>query len=134
MPRWIVLVLFYLAAGSLRAACEPPPPAEARAAPGRYRATLDPARMSARELRQLPGVGEKRARAIERARRAHDPARGALRWTDVRGIGPRTVERIRAWFVERGAGGEGLLAPGGEPSPPGNAGADGGSQAAAGGA
>lgn len=63
---------------------------------------LDPADMNVRELRRLPGIGEKRARAVARMRRGHDRALGALHWSDVRGIGERTEERIRSWLRARG--------------------------------
>ena len=61
--------------------------------------SLDPARMSARELRAVPGVGETLALAIVRAREA---AERPLDWEEVEGIGPAIAARIRAWFAARG--------------------------------
>ncbi len=76
---------------------------------------FDPRRMDARELRQLPGVGETLSRAIVEARRSH---RGPepLSWEDVPGIGPVTAARARAWFRERGIEPDPLSWPG--PGPP----------------
>lgn len=84
-------------AGSLRERSATPPTWFAPNPPAR-----DPAHMNVRELRRLPGIGEKRARAVARMRRGHDPARGALHWSDVHGIGERTEERIRSWLRARG--------------------------------
>jgi MYXO-CTERM domain-containing protein len=62
----------------------------------------DPARMTVRDLRRLPGVGERRATAAAQARWTHDPAAGALAWIDVTGIGEITAAGIGAWLAERG--------------------------------
>lgn len=57
---------------------------------------LDLGRWSARELRALPGLGERRAVAIVRAR-AEGAITGDVAELDVlRGIGPETVRAIRA--------------------------------------
>lgn len=87
---------------------EPP----AREAASRWELARSPARMSPRELRVLPGIGARLALAIADARRAREgraparegraPAGEALAWEDVRGIGPRTAARVRAWLAERG--------------------------------
>src|SRR5688572_31403044 len=53
--------------------------------------------MNPRELRQLPGVGEGRARAIAVARWLHDRRAPPLEPDDVPGIGPVTEARIRDW-------------------------------------
>ena len=94
--------------------------AEVRA---RHALELDPMRMSARELRLLPGVGRSRARAIVEHRRvlrarqaaSHDPRatrvpgldgsalRTAASWESVPGIGPRTAVGVLAWLEERWA-------------------------------
>lgn len=80
---------------------EPP----AREAASRWELARSPARMSPRELRVLPGIGARLALATADARRAREgraPAGEALAWEDVRGIGPRTAARVRAWLAERG--------------------------------
>jgi hypothetical protein len=55
-----------------------------------------PWRMSARELRVLPGIGERLALAIADARRGRGTCPD---WQDVPGIGPRTAAGIRAWLA-----------------------------------
>lgn len=60
-----------------------------------------PWRMSPRELRVLPGIGERLALAIADARRAALAVGARPRWEDVRGIGPRTAARVRAWLQAR---------------------------------
>ena len=54
------------------------------------------ARSSPRELRALPGIGETRALAIARARHAQGPIASPDELDRIRGIGPATVERVRA--------------------------------------
>lgn len=73
----------------------------------RWELAPEPARMSPRELRVLPGIGERLSRAIADAR--HE--RPGLGWEDVVGIGPRTAERLRVWLASHGLGTE-LRAPG----------------------
>ena len=75
-------------------------PSSAPSPPGPELALADaPWRMSARELRVLPGIGERLALAIADARRGRR-ARGACPdWEDVPGIGPRTAAGIRAWLA-----------------------------------
>jgi competence protein ComEA len=51
---------------------------------------------SPRELRALPGIGETRALAIARARHAGGPLTRPDELERIRGIGPATVERVRA--------------------------------------
>ena len=62
----------------------------------------DPERMGYRDLRILPGVGERRALAVLERRRAARPADGPLWWSDVHGIGEATEARIRAWIAAHG--------------------------------
>ncbi len=50
----------------------------------------------AKDLEALPGVGEKTAEAIVRHREAHGPFRTVDDLLEVRGVGRRTVERLRA--------------------------------------
>jgi competence protein ComEA len=67
---------------------------EAAPAPGR----LDPDGASAAEWERLPGIGPALASRIVADRTAHGPfgsAEGLLR---VRGIGPRTLERLRPFL------------------------------------
>lgn len=68
-----------------------PPPARDPAAD-----VLDLARWSARELRALPGLGERRAVAIVRARAAGAITGDVAELDVLRGIGPETVRAIRA--------------------------------------
>jgi hypothetical protein len=75
----------------------------------------DPAEMSARSLRRMPGVGARRALAAARARWEHDPATGPLRWVDVPGIGQRTAERIAGWCRARGLRADGVFVPASPP-------------------
>jgi len=82
------------------------PPAWLRAEAELGRTELRPARMGIRDLRRLPGVGERLALRALRARRH---AVGRLSWSDVHGIGPRTTARIRAWLAARGGEPEALL-------------------------
>src|SRR5262249_48637774 len=49
------------------------------------------------ELLQLPGVGENLATRIEEHRRTHGDFRRVEELTDVYGIGPATMERLRPW-------------------------------------
>lgn len=79
------------------------PPAWIERAALRGRAELDPARMAVRDLRRLPGVGERRAERIVEARRRARAAGELLRWSDIEGIGPKTTARIRAWLSAHGA-------------------------------
>jgi len=57
---------------------------------------------SPRELRRLPGIGETRALAITQARFERGLCTGPEALDPVPGIGPRTVEAIRAWLAQRG--------------------------------
>lgn len=56
-----------------------------------------PRRWSPRELRVLPGIGERLALSVLDARRA-----GAERWEEVPGIGPRTSAQVRGWLAAHG--------------------------------
>ena len=71
----------------------------------RWRPEDDPVRMSARELRGLPGLGTQRSLAAVEARWRHGPGVPGLAWSDVPGIGPVTEARVRAWLAARGAPG-----------------------------
>lgn len=51
---------------------------------------------SPRELRALPGIGETRALAIARERFESGPITRPEELERIRGIGPQTVERVRA--------------------------------------
>lgn len=59
---------------------------------------VDPARMGARELRTLPGLGRGLATAVLAARATP----GGVHWQDVPGIGPVRSTDLRAWARERG--------------------------------
>jgi competence protein ComEA len=57
---------------------------------------------SPRELRALPGIGETRALAIARSRHALGPLTSPDELERIRGIGPATVERVRAALQKPG--------------------------------
>ena len=57
---------------------------------------------SPRELRALPGIGETRALAIARARHAQGGLARPEELERIRGIGPATVERVRAALARPG--------------------------------
>ena len=59
------------------------------------RALPDPEQASARELRQLPGIGETRALEIVRDRWERRASDAPLEWSKIRGVGPLTEKRIR---------------------------------------
>jgi hypothetical protein len=100
-PLWTWVALSYLAAAAVLERL-PLRPCEAVLARARVLPLeRDPRRMSARELRQLPGVGEKLALALACARDGHAGAR-PLDWEDVPGIGEVRARAIRAWFRSRG--------------------------------
>jgi len=111
-PAWLLFLAGWLLAGTaLDAAGRGDPDARARAPlsgdtspsdPGTVRgagARLDLERATPRELRRLPGVGQRRAIAIaqERWRRAGES--GGMRLRDVSGIGPATERRIHEWLA-----------------------------------
>jgi competence ComEA-like helix-hairpin-helix protein len=56
---------------------------------------LDPNQASAAELRLLPGIGPALSQRIVADRRLHGPFGRIDDLTRVRGIGPKTVERLR---------------------------------------
>jgi len=60
------------------------------------------AQASPRELRALPGIGETRALAIARSRHAQGPIENPDELDRIRGIGPATVERVRAALERAG--------------------------------
>ncbi len=76
-----------------------------RAAPGRPDAgepalgSFDPERAGVREWERLPGIGPALAARIVADREARGPFGGPDGLARVRGIGQRTVERIRPFFV-----------------------------------
>jgi len=82
--------------------------------PGRFALERDPARMSARELRVLPGIGARRALSIVAARWRHDGSRTPFTWKDVPGVGPRTERKVQDWLARHGLGQELCGAPGAE--------------------
>jgi competence ComEA-like helix-hairpin-helix protein len=69
--------------------------------------SADPPRLehaSPRDLRALPGIGETRALAIARSRFEEGPIQKAEQLERIRGIGPVTVERVRAALEQRARG------------------------------
>lgn len=67
-----------------------------RSAGRRPAGKLDLNRASAEQLRSLPGIGPVRAQAIERWRKEHGRFRSLDDLLEVPGIGPATLERLRA--------------------------------------
>lgn len=57
---------------------------------------LDLARASARELRSLPSIGQKRALEIVESRFADGPFTDLSDLERIHGIGPKTVEQVRS--------------------------------------
>jgi len=90
---WVALLVF-LALGAGLWRCPGAGPAECSVR------AREPRRMSVRELRTLPGLGERLARAVaeERARRGSAP----FLWQDVPGLGPVRVAALRARMLELG--------------------------------
>ena len=101
IPMWAWIVLAFLLLGSVRAWLPESVPDEVLARARELRVERDPRRMSARELRQLPGVGTKLALGLARTRDAHALAE-PLAWEDVPGIGEVRAREIRAWCRARG--------------------------------
>ena len=100
-PAWVWAVLAFLAVMSVVERLPRPPESSVLAALRALEVRRDPRRMSARELRQLPGVGETLALELARTRDAHG-ASEPLAWEDVSGIGAVRAREIRAWFRARG--------------------------------
>jgi len=115
VPAWVGAVLGFLLLATLAGLRGPGVPHELRARAGAHRVEHDPRRMSVRELRQLPGVGQRLALAVAEARDGHRGS-AALAWEDVPGIGPKRAAEIRAWCAARGIEAE-PLAPAAAPRP-----------------
>ena len=73
-------------------------PAGAGLRPG----SLDPDRATAAEWERLPGIGPSLAARIVGDRATHGPFGGPDGLLRVRGIGPRTLERIRPYLSDPG--------------------------------
>jgi len=115
-PAWVLLLLGGLGTDTLLSRSERALDPRWVAAAEGVRAEVDPLRMSARELRRIPGVGERRALELVRARELHARRGGlsgedagavsgpdeAFRWSSVRGVGPVTEERISRFAREHG--------------------------------
>lgn len=101
LPAWVALVLLFLAFEAVRARLPEPAPPAVLARLRALRVEREPRRMCARELRQLPGVGEILAQTLAHARDAH---RGAapLSWEDVPGIGEVRARQLREWCRAQG--------------------------------
>lgn len=69
-----------------------------RVEPGSIRFTVDLNEAQWPELTVLPGVGETLARRIVEHREQHGPFREFEDLRDVRGIGPRTLERLTPYL------------------------------------
>ncbi len=101
-PAWAWLLAGLCASLAWHEARAPEPPPLPPDALRRWELDADPARMSPRELRRLPGLGERRAVAAAQARFEHDPAQGPLPWTAVPGIGETTAGKVAAWLEQHG--------------------------------
>jgi hypothetical protein len=95
---WLAGLLAYVCAG--RPAWSPP--ALAAGDLERWAPRDDPRRMAVRDLRRLPGVGDRRAAAAAEARWRQRADGGALAWSDVPGIGAITAARVEAWQRAQG--------------------------------
>ena len=62
--------------------------------------TLDVNHSPADSLELLPGIGPALSRRIVEYRRAHGPFASVDSLVNVKGIGPKTLERIRIYFRE----------------------------------
>ena len=105
-PAWLCALAGFLFATALLEllARGPDEPALRARTPAGFldAAAPDLARSSPRELRALPGIGETRALAIARARHAQGPIASPDELDRIRGIGPATVERVRAALARPG--------------------------------
>jgi len=77
--------------------------AAARAADGAGGANAKPAAVNVntatlQELEKLPGIGEARAQAILDARKQRGGFKSVDELVDVRGIGPRNLEKLRPYL------------------------------------
>ena len=97
VASWSLLQLVLLARG-----CAHERSATSASSGASFTLAVAPWRMSARELRVLPGIGERLALAIADARRGRRNDGVCPDWEDVPGIGPRTAAGIRAWLEAHG--------------------------------
>ena len=84
----------------------PDPVAGVRKQPARRAAppalgTLDPERATAADWERLPGIGPSLAARIVADRAANGPFGGVAGLARVRGIGPKTVERLRPFLTSQ---------------------------------
>lgn len=114
-PWWVWAVLLFLGVAAVRARRPRPPSPEVQARLRELVVERNPRRMSARELRQLPGVGLTLALAVARTRDTHQGA-APLAWEDVPGIGEVRAREIRAWFRARGIEPDPLARGGSDPA------------------
>ena len=100
-PAWVLLFAGALVAST--ALSRAAPEADARAVEARIpglplgtpERSLDLERLSAREMRRLPGIGPQRALAIARARWEQSLRGAPEAWDVIPGIGEETVRSIR---------------------------------------
>lgn len=101
MPAWLCLFAGWLLASTQLRQPGPDLHVVAARAPAPLLApSLDPDRMPPRDLRRLPGIGERRALAIARARWERGLRGGPEAWDSIPGIGPETIRRIREFLAE----------------------------------
>lgn len=77
---------------------------------------LDVNRATQEQLQTVPGIGPALARRIVEWRREHGPFETLEELLHVRGIGPRTLDRIRPYLEVRPAGGQRRGAAGNRPA------------------
>ena len=98
---WLWLVIGLLAVAMAREGAVTEPPTEIGAAEGLTARPIDLKTATVRELRGLPGIGNRRAVQISRARWEHDPETGVLELDDLPGIGPITRARVEKALVRK---------------------------------
>jgi len=91
-PLWATGLGLGILAAALVPARTPDPPAPRPGAP-------DLAHASARELRAVPGLGERRALALVDARWRRGPGDPPLFLGDVPGIGPASEAAVAGWLA-----------------------------------
>jgi len=94
LSGWGWLIIGVLAVSMIRSSLERAPVPARTAVEGLEQNPIDLSTATVRELRRLPGIGNRRAVQVTRARWEHDPSNGALRLGDLPGIGPVTEERV----------------------------------------
>lgn len=98
---WAWLVIGLLAVAMVREGSVTVPTPEVGAVDRLRARPIELKTATVRELRRLPGIGNRRAVQISRARWAHDPVKGVLELDDLPGIGPMTRARVESALLGR---------------------------------